>query len=99
MLGDWRSSSHHEPWNDGESIMAGHDWKIIRDGFVAALVAFATIGGVGGSKLAAGEKPGLASEGPPEQKGSWFVPPLPAEKDRLQSIHAVLLPNGKVLMV
>lgn len=79
--------------------MAVYDWKIIWDGFVAALVAFATIGGVGGSKLAAGEMPGLASEGRPEDKGSWFVPPLPAEQDRLQSIHAVLLPNGKVLMV
>ncbi|MGA7498119.1 MAG: galactose oxidase early set domain-containing protein [Isosphaeraceae bacterium] len=79
--------------------MAGYDRKIIRDGFVAALVAFATIGGVGGSKLAAGEMPGLASEGKPEDKGSWIVPPLPAEQDRLQSIHAVLLPNGKVLMV
>ncbi len=79
--------------------MTGHDWKLIRDGFVAALVAFATIGGAGGSELAAEEKPGLASEGPPAQKGSWFVPPLPAEKDRLQAIHTVLLPNGKVLMV
>ncbi len=79
--------------------MRGHDWKMIRDGFVAALVACATIGGVGGSKLAAAEKPGLASEGPREQKGSWFVPPLPPLKDRLQSIHAVLLPNGKILMV
>ncbi len=33
------------------------------------------------------------------QKGSWFVPPLPALKDRLQAIHTVLLPDGKVLMV
>ncbi|HSQ55498.1 MAG TPA: hypothetical protein VLM40_07110, partial [Gemmata sp.] len=52
--------------------MTGHDWKIIRDGFVAALVAFATIGGVGGLELAAEERPlGLASEGRPEHKGSW----------------------------
>ena len=46
--------------------MTGRDWKMIRDGFVAALVAFATIGGVGGSKLAArrGRGPGLAKRGP-----------------------------------
>ena len=86
--------------------MTGRDWMMIRDGVVAALVAFATIGGVGGLQLAAQEvakgqvTKGLMAEGPPEQKGSWFVPPLSAdEKRRLQSIHAALLPNGKVLMV
>ncbi len=86
--------------------MTGRDWKIIRDGVVAAIAAFATIGGVGGLQLVAQEvakgqvTKGLMAEGPPEKRGSWFVPPLPAEpKDRLQSIHAVLLPNGKVLMV
>ena len=34
-----------------------------------------------------------------QEKGDWYVPPLPPLKDRMQSIHAVLLPSGKVLML
>jgi uncharacterized protein (TIGR03000 family) len=38
----------------------------------------------------------IAKDGPPEQKGAWTkVMPLPD----MQAIHAVLLPNGKVLVV
>ena len=31
--------------------------------------------------------------------GSWQQAPLPAAADRMQAVHSVLLPNGKVLMV
>ena len=32
-----------------------------------------------------------------KEKGGWYVPPLPLLKDRMQSVHAALLPSGKVL--
>jgi hypothetical protein len=41
----------------------------------------------------------LASEGPPAEMGAWYVPPLPPEDQRTQAVHAVLLPNEKVLIV
>jgi len=31
--------------------------------------------------------------------GSWQAAPLPPEADRMQAVHSVLLPNGKVLLV
>ena len=33
------------------------------------------------------------------EKGVWYTPPLPPLGDRMQAVHTVLLPNGKVLMV
>ena len=33
------------------------------------------------------------------EKGDWYTPPLPPLHDRMQAVHAVLLPNGKVLIV
>ena len=79
--------------------MTGHDWKS-DPGWVRRRARRLRDDRRGwGVGTRGGEKPGLASEGPPGQKGSWFVPPLPALKDRLQAIHTVLLPNGKVLMV
>jgi len=41
----------------------------------------------------------LATQGPMEQMGAWLTPPMPSEAERMQSIHTVLLPDGKVLMV
>ena len=40
----------------------------------------------------------LATLGPKEQAGAWSVPALPAESDRMQAVHATLLPNGKILI-
>ena len=34
-----------------------------------------------------------------QEKGDWYTPPLPLLEDRMQSVHTILLPNGKVLMV
>jgi hypothetical protein len=31
-------------------------------------------------------------------KGYWYAPPLPPLADRMQAVHAVLLPSGKVLI-
>jgi hypothetical protein len=41
----------------------------------------------------------LATEGPPQELGAWYIPPLPPEQERMQAVHAALLPNGKVLIV
>ncbi len=41
----------------------------------------------------------LAAEGPREERGAWYVPPLPPEEQRTQAVHTVVLPNGKVLIV
>lgn len=37
--------------------------------------------------------------GPKEEFGAWYLPPLPPLKDRMQSVHVALLPDGKVLIV
>ena len=38
--------------------------------------------------------------GPKEKLGAWWMPPLPASvQDRMQAVHVVLLPCGKVLIV
>jgi hypothetical protein len=34
-----------------------------------------------------------------EAMGSWETLPIPAPEDRMQSVHTILLPNGKVLVV
>ena len=41
----------------------------------------------------------LATLGPKDRLGAWSVPKLPPVKDRMQAVHATLLPNGKVLIV
>ncbi|QYX32765.1 galactose oxidase early set domain-containing protein [Sphaerospermopsis torques-reginae] len=41
----------------------------------------------------------LANEGCPEEMGAWYMLPMPEEKDRMQAVHAALLPNNKVLIV
>jgi hypothetical protein len=41
----------------------------------------------------------LDVEGGTAPQGSWQQAPLPAKSNRMQSVHSVLLPNGKVLMV
>ncbi|WNG59959.1 DUF1929 domain-containing protein [Archangium gephyra] len=41
----------------------------------------------------------LATQGPMGQMGAWLTPAMPPEAERMQSIHTVLLPDGKVLMV
>jgi hypothetical protein len=41
----------------------------------------------------------LATQGPMEQMGAWLTPMMPPEAERMQSVHTVLLPDGKVLMV
>ncbi|MBD2578384.1 galactose oxidase early set domain-containing protein [Oscillatoria sp. FACHB-1406] len=48
-----------------------------------------------------GWKPAIADSLPnsPEVKGAWESIPLAAPKDRMQSVHTILLPNGKVLSV
>lgn len=37
--------------------------------------------------------------GPKEAMGAWETLPLPPPQDRMQSVHTILLPNGKVLVV
>ena len=39
------------------------------------------------------------ANGPKEKMGEWAQIPLPPEEDRMQGVHTVLLPTGKVLMV
>jgi Domain of unknown function (DUF1929) len=41
----------------------------------------------------------LEAQGPKEKLGAWYEVPLPPVKDRMQCVHAALLPSGKVLMV
>jgi hypothetical protein len=41
----------------------------------------------------------VANEGCPEEMGAWYMLPMPEEKDRMQAVHAALLPNNKVLIV
>ena len=41
----------------------------------------------------------LTYEGCPEEMGAWYMLPMPAEKDRMQAVHAALLPDAKVLIV
>lgn len=41
----------------------------------------------------------LTYEGCPEEMGAWYMLPMPAEKDRMQAVHAALLPDNKVLIV
>ncbi len=54
---------------------------------------------VGRHPTAVGADPPAPAKGPRERMGEWSVPPLPnGGKDWMQAIHAVLLPNGKVLI-
>ena len=41
----------------------------------------------------------LTYEGCPEEMGAWYMLPMPQEEDRMQAVHAALLPNNKVLIV
>lgn len=41
----------------------------------------------------------IALSGSPETMGVWETIALPSEKERIQSVHTILLPDGKVLMV
>ena len=42
----------------------------------------------------------LQYEGCPEEMGAWLLLPMPDnESDRMQAVHSILLPNGKVLIV
>ncbi|MFM7364032.1 MAG: hypothetical protein ACKO11_05925 [Cuspidothrix sp.] len=41
----------------------------------------------------------LANEGCPEEMGAWYMLPMPEEKDRMQAVHAALLPDNTVLIV
>lgn len=47
---------------------------------------------------AAAVRAAVASQGSAAQ-GRWQAAPMPAADTRMQSVHSVLLPNGKVLMV
>lgn len=40
----------------------------------------------------------LTYEGCPEEMGAWYMLPMPKEEDRMQAVHAALLPDGKVLI-
>jgi hypothetical protein len=51
------------------------------------------------SAYGAGPTTLLEAQGPKEKLGAWYEVPLPPAKDRMQSVHAALLPSGKVLMV
>lgn len=42
--------------------------------------------------------PAIALSESPETMGAWETIPLPPQEERLQSVHTILLPNGKVLM-
>lgn len=42
----------------------------------------------------------LTYEGCPEEMGAWYMLPMPKEeKDRMQAVHAAVLPDKKVLIV
>ncbi len=41
----------------------------------------------------------LTYEGCPAEMGAWYMLPMPKKKDRMQAVHAALLPNSKVLIV
>ena len=41
----------------------------------------------------------IATESSPVTMGAWETIPMAAKGDRIQSVHTILLPNGKVLMV
>jgi hypothetical protein len=41
----------------------------------------------------------LTYEGCPAEMGAWYMLPMPEEKDRMQAVHAALLPDSKVLIV
>lgn len=40
----------------------------------------------------------LTYEGCPAEMGAWYMLPMPKEEDRMQAVHAALLPNSKVLI-
>jgi hypothetical protein len=67
-----------------------------RDRVAAALVVLATVVGAP-PRAGAPEHLLRAGEGRKAEKGAWYVPALPAH--RLQAVHAVLLPDGLVLIV
>ncbi|MFM5890154.1 MAG: galactose oxidase-like domain-containing protein [Dolichospermum sp.] len=37
--------------------------------------------------------------GPKETMGAWTTIPMPEPQDRMQSVHTIVLPNGKILMI
>ncbi len=41
----------------------------------------------------------LTYEGCAQEMGAWYMLPMPEEEDRMQAVHAALLPNSKVLIV
>ncbi|MEM9922720.1 MAG: galactose oxidase-like domain-containing protein [Cyanobacteria bacterium P01_D01_bin.50] len=41
----------------------------------------------------------IADTASQETMGAWETIPMPPQKDRMQSVHTTLLPNGKILMV
>ncbi len=41
----------------------------------------------------------LTYEGCPTEMGAWYMLPMPEKKDRMQAVHAAILPNSKVLIV
>lgn len=46
------------------------------------------------------EAPLRAVEGSAKKMGAWYTPPMPENiNERMQGLHAALLPNGKVLIV
>lgn len=59
--------------------------------FVAVMIALATTFCGWDVAIAA------PTEGPKEEMGAWETIPMPAPKDRMQSVHTIVLPNGKVL--
>ena len=53
------------------------------------------------SKLELVEKPRVyerAAKGDAKKMGSWEQVPLPKIEDRMQGVHTLLLPNGKILL-
>src|SRR5271167_3992871 len=53
-----------------------------------------------GDSAGVNDRPLSAVLGAPKEFGAWWVPPLLANvSDRMQAVHIVLLPSGKVLIV
>ncbi len=59
---------------------------------IAFLLVVGIMFGNGGGAIA-------ATTGPSEEMGAWETVPLAPPADRMQSVHTILLPNGKVLSV
>ncbi|MGK7897349.1 MAG: galactose oxidase-like domain-containing protein [Xenococcus sp. (in: cyanobacteria)] len=61
--------------------------------FLTFVLAFTLVFGSADKAIAETRTGGKAS------LGAWETVPLPPQSERIQSVHTVLLPNGKVLMV